>query len=295
MEKENKQSTNNAHLYGEIYGNVNINKIDTKRSAIRFTVDSVEIYKDAKGETQYKDSYNTVQIITDDKKLIKSFEKIAKDQENNKGVEASERVKHTASVDGSLVTRSYESDGETKYNTYVSADSVNLDVKKQENEVRNSVELTGNIAKVDVMDKFAVAQVATHFYRPVKEGEEGMKVVGKDGKEEIKPYVQDTSYTRIRISAERQPEFFEKLKSGEITGEKGKSAFVTLKGQMHNDNYEKDGKKVYAIVVDVASVKILEKKAEVKVAKAEEKKAEPAKKAAAAKKPVSKKKGVKLA
>ena len=295
MEKENKRNYCKAHLYGDICetkdkagmncSSVNFAKVDSKKTGIRFKVRTVETYNDAEGKTQYKDSFHTVRIVTEDKKLVEAFEQIAKDQEQNianKGVDGYSRINHTVSIDGKLVKRKNEKDVKTYYNEYVIADSVNLDTAKQENEVRNSVEINGALMEPKKLDGYALMDIRTYYKRPLREGEEAP--TNKEGNP--LPYAYESSFIPVRISEERQPEFFKRLESGELK----KGDEITVKGQMHN---VADG-----ITVDAASIHFSQKEAlEEKAAKVEEKKpevkaeAKPEKKAPAAKKPVSKKKG----
>lgn len=271
MEKENKRSYCEAHLYGDVCNEVSINKVDSKKTGIRFSVRTVETYNDAEGKTQYKDSFHTVQMVTEDKKLVKAFEQIAKDQEQNmanKGVEGYTRINHTASIDGSLVKRKNEKDGKTYYNEYVIANSVSLDTAKQEKEVRNSVEIKGRLVKPKAFDGFVLTDIATEYRRPLKDGEEPTKFIGKDGKEVVLPYAYQEAFVPVRISEERQPEFFKRLESGELKP----GDTIIIKGQMHNV--------AGGMTVDAASIHFSQKEAlEEKAAKVEEKK------------PVSKKKG----
>lgn len=278
------KKNNNAHLHGYINGILE-NDFDGKKS-FRIDLATIEVFKDNAGETQKKYSYHNVSLLTDDKKLIKGLQTAKKDIEanlaNREDADFKPKV-HTATVDGTLVTRkNTAADGKVYYNNIVIADpeTFQLDAKLGEKESRNRAEFKGNIASIDMHDTFAVISVATHYFIP---GE------GENFKGEKKPYTEATSYAETRINANRLPKTFESLKNGEIAV----GDLIEVRGQMHNNRFV-DGKETSQnkIVVDLNKVELVAKKGQ-KKAEAEEKKEAPAKKTAAKpKKATPRKKGV---
>lgn len=280
MEKENRQSSNAAHLYGEVYGNVFMN--DTKNGkVIDFTVDTFESYaKD--GETKYDHVQTKVKFFTSDEKTIAAFEQIAKDQKanaENSNVEGYERTRHNVSVDGHVKSDQYENkEGETQYKRYVAASAVAIDAEKQENEVRNSAILDGNISSVKVFEEekdktpYAVVGVATHWYY-------------KDAENQTKS---ETSFHNVIVNQKRNQEFFDLLKKEDAVGTR-----VQVNCRLADSLYlrrvkvfEKKEKKSEAQAQEVKA----EPKAEKKTAAKKTEKAAKEEKKAPAKKPVSRKK-----
>lgn len=288
--KEKKQDmTNKVHLHGYIN---DIKSFDGKDGKKFFVMDvaTLEAYKDNKGEMQRVYTYHNVNLNTDDKAVIKKLDKIAEDLKQNRENRDTEGYKpkiHTASIDGVIATRKSTGakNGVEYYNQVIitDADQIKLDAKKEEKEVRNSVELKGNIAKIDLKDNFAIIQVATHYYAPGEQ--EGSRFEGKG-------YHEETNYVETRVSERFRPETFEKIKSGEIAV----GDLVKMRGQMHNTEYkdEKNDTMRYKVVVDLRSAELVAKKGQKKAEAQEEapKETKKAEKKPAVKKAASRKKGM---
>lgn len=286
-----KENLNNkVHLHGYMNNVKSINVGNGKKSFI-IDLATIENYKDNAGEFQKKYTYHTVNVVSDDKDVIARMEKIAADLQNNRenrGVEGFKPEIHEASFDGTLITRRNESNGVNYYNQVVlsSPEDMKLDCRQAEGEVRNTAEFKGNIAKIDLKDDFAVIQIATHYFAPGK---------AENFKGEVKPYHEETSYVETRLSGSFRKKEFEALKNGDIAV----GDLVTVRGQMHNNNYQdKDGVNRYKIVVDLNKVDVVAKKGEKKAEaedqeqKAAETKKEAPEKAPKAKKATSRKKQV---
>ncbi len=293
-EKINRsEPTNKVHLHGYIN---DVKVIDYKNGDRNVVLDmcTIEAWKDNTGQMQNARTYHNVSLVTDSGKLVKRFEDIKADLDNNRAHREEEGFKpavHTASVDGMFITRPREVEREdgtkvTYYNQIVLADteSLKLDAAKDEKEVRNAAEFKGNIAKIDIKendkgDKFAIVSVATHYIAPgAKEGD----FYSDKGKN----YHEETSYVETRVSSKgRGADIMAKINAGEL--EVGD--LVKARGRMHNNNFEdKDGIKRYKVVVDLSSVELVAKKE--RKAEAEEKKEEKKEtKKAAAKKTATKK------
>lgn len=276
--KETKKNNNNyVHLYGYING-IRMNEFDKdgkKMTAINLNVSTLETFKK---DDQFvnRRTYHDVSLFTDDKKTIKAFKDIAKNMENDKGPQ-------TISLDGTLVNK----EGMNDVRIIAKEDSIDLNAKQADKEVRNRAELVGNIAAVNIHEdkNFATVNLIHHF-RP--EGAE----------KEFETILQ------VRIDGDRKfsKDTYEALKNGEL----GVGDFVKIGGQLHNNNYTKEEEKVYGVALDLTSAEVLHKKGEKKAESAEVKEeAKPAKKAAAkkaeapakkaeTKKAVSRKKGVKM-
>lgn len=281
-----KQNQNNkVHIYGFIN---DVKVADTKTGAKAFFLDVTtrESWpKDKEDKSKGNDSkstYHKVSLVTDDKKAIKQLEKVAKDIENNNANRETEGFKpknHTASIDGTLVTRENtdEKTGVKYYNQLIltSVEGMALDTKQGEKESRNSAEFKGNIGDIDMKDGFAIISIATHYYAP---GE------AENYKGETKPYHEETRYIRTKVNEKFPKKIFEALKNGEI--EVGD--LISVKGQMHNNNYkDKEGINRRNIIIDLRSVKLVAKKDQKEEAAKEEKaekKAAPAPKKATPKK-----------
>ena len=204
-----------------------------------------------------------------DPKYTSHMVKITADSDLAEKLRNLKEGKNFISLDGRLMAN--EKDGKRFF--YVSAlpDSVKLNEGMQKGESRNTVTIEGNIASLDIYkDKeFATMSVAMNYYIP-GEGEE--------------KYKQVANFLPVRISGKRLPETFKQLVDGSLAvGDK-----ISVRGQMHNDDYVKeDETKVYAIKIDANKVELVAKKKaaqaeapkeEAKEAKKAEKKAEPKKK-----------------
>lgn len=276
--KETKKNNNNyVHLYGFING-IRMNEFDKdgkKMTAINLNVSTLETFKK---DDQFvnRRTYHDVSLFTDDKKTIKAFEAVSKNMENDKGPQ-------TISLDGTLINK----EGTNDVRIIAKEDSIDLNAKQADKEVRNRAELVGNIAAVNVYEDKNFATVSLiHHFRP--EGAE----------KEFETTLQ------VRIDGDRKfsKDTYEALKNGEL----GVGDFVKIGGQLHNNNYIKEEEKVYGVALDLTSAELLHKKGEKKAESVEVKaEAKPAKKAAAkkaeapAKKPetkkaVSRKKGLKM-
>jgi len=282
-----KENLNNkVHLHGYMNDVKTLNVGSGKKSFI-IDLATIENYKDNAGEFQKKYTYHTVNVVSDDKAIIEKMEKIAADLQNNRenrGVDGFKPEIHEASFDGTLITRKNTSNGVDYYNQIVlsSVEDMKLDCKQAEGEVRNAAEFKGNIAKIDIKDDFAIIQVATHYFAP---GE------GENFKGEVKPYHEETSYVETRLSGNFRKKEFEALKNGDIAV----GDLVTVRGQMHNNNFQdKDGVNRYKVVVDLNKVEIVAKKGEKKAEAEEQKAAETQKEAPKAKKATSRKKQVSM-
>jgi len=273
MEKSTKKYNNNVHLHGFVNG-VRMNGTDSGKTAINLDVCTLESYRDKEGKPQNKRTYHDVVMYTDDKKLVKTYEKLAaacEKNRENKDVKDFKPEIHSVSLDGILVSKK-----DNNFQVLVGSDKIQLDVKQADREVRNRAEIVGNIASINVYpDKnFATASIANH-YRP------------EGAKESIDTFVP------IRISGDRkfsQPTF-EALKKGEL--EVGD--FIRVRGQIHNNNFEGENGTRYGMAIDVTSSELIYKKGAKQEQKAEAKKGQktekkPAQKAAPAQKATPKRK-----
>lgn len=171
--------------------------------------------------------------------------------EQLKGIAESKDEKHSISLDGHLVAN--EKDGKKFF--YVSADaaSVALDSKIQKGESRNTISIEGNVARLENYPEhgLAVASIAVKYWVP---GE------STNYKGETQPYTEKANFLEVRINQNRLPETYEQLTSGAIAV----GDLIGIRGQMHNDTYEKDNKKVYSMKIDANKVEIIAKKGEKK-------------------------------
>lgn len=240
--KEKKHYNNNQHLYGFLNG-VRMNDAGEGRTAINMQVVTLENYK-KDGQSVTNRTYHDAVLFTGNKELIKKFEGIAADLEANK--DAEKKTTHTVSLDGILKSKDRD------LQVIVREDSLAVDTKQAENEVRNRAELSGNIASVTLHEEqnFASVLVVNHF-RP------------KDSDKEFETTV------NINVSGDRKfsKETYEALKKGEM----GVGDFIRVSGQMHNNNYTKGETKVYGMVLDANSTELLYKKGEKVAEKAEQK------------------------
>lgn len=218
-----KNPSNKVHLFGEIRG-VQVVPLNDGSSIINLNLRTVEAFEvKTKKETkmEYRNTFHKVSVPTDSGKLIRALEAVASDIEKNKANRDNEEykeVKHNMSVDGILVSRSHEDKeaGVTYYNDIVLAkpENIRLDAEKQEKEVRNSIEFSGNIARVDINDDAANVSVATHYAIP-------------GGKEE-------TAYIKTTVFANGKTKgTYEELKNGKLP----KGALISVRGMMQNDNF----------------------------------------------------------
>lgn len=271
MKQTKKNNNNDVHLYG-FPNEVRINDANNGTKAINIDLVTIENYKNEKGESQARRSFHDVVIFTDDKKLIKSFEKIAKNCEanaKNRDVEGYERKTDTVSLSGILVNKDVKvKDSDKTYSTIqvlANPESVDVNVKQEEKEYRNVASLVGNIGSIDLHEdkKFAVVSIA-HHYRP------------KDSEKE------NITWLTVRVNGDRKvgKELYEAIEKGDLKA----GDFIRVGGQMHNNRFEdKDGDTRYVMTMDATRFQKLEKKqAEAEKVEMKEEKA-PAKKAAAKK------------
>ena len=273
-ESTKKNQNNQVHLYGYING-VRMNEYGEegkKKTAIHLDVCTLEQYRDKNNEFQTKRTYHDVTVFSDDPKVIEQFKAIAADcekNEANRNVEGFKPETHSISMDGILVNKNDSRD----LQIVASPDSIDLDAKQAQEEVRNSTKLVGNIAKIALHEdkKFAVVTLI-HHYRP--EGAE------KDFETTVD----------IRVNGDRA--FSKKAYEAIVNGELGKGDFVRMGGQLHNNRYETEKGTKYGVNLDLTSFEMLKKKEAVKeeVKEAPAKKAEPKKETKAAKKATSRKK-----
>lgn len=239
MEKNIKNANNIAHLHGFI-NDVRINPAgESGRTAINLNVVTTESYKANKDDEEFQTrrTYHDVAIFTDDKKVIKAYEKLQKDCAENKANRETEGYKpkvHEVSLDGMMVSK----DGAIQI--VCKADNVKPDVKLGENEVRNSAVLSGNIANVHIYEdkKLAVVGIMHHF-RPA------------DSEKEY------TTTLDLRINGDRKvgKAAYESLVKGEIKA----GDFIRTGGQLHNTRYTKEGETEtkYGTALDVTSFNLL--------------------------------------
>lgn len=193
-----KKYNNNVHLYGFVNG-VRMKAVDSGKTAINLDVCTLESYHDKEGKRQYMRTYHDVVMYTDDKKVVKTYEKLAASCEKNRENKDFKDFKpeiHSVSLDGILVTKK-----DNSFQVLVGSDKIQCDVKQADRKVHNRAEIVGNIASINVCpDKnFATATVFNQ-YRP------------KDAEKNIETLVP------IRISGDckySQP-IFEALKKGEL-------------------------------------------------------------------------------
>ena len=280
--KKAPRFNNNAHLHGYVNG-VRMNDMENGRTAINLDVVTLETYKTQDGSFKNNRTYHDVVLFTEDKDIIAKFGAIAADVQanrENKDVKDFKPTVHTISCDGIVVNRENTIRGtEEKYNSpqiLLRDGSFKLDVKQEDKEVRNRVELVGNIASVKVYEDkgFAVATVINH-YRP-------------EGSEK-----EFSTSLQVRADADRKfsKPMYEALKDGKL--EVGD--FIRVGGQMHNNNYEVEAGKRFGMALDVTTHEVLKKKAD-KAVKVETAKAKTETKKAAPKKATSnrKKNGMKV-
>lgn len=251
MKETTKNQGNDLHLYGYING-VRMNEVSEGRVAVTISVATIENFKQGEENKSRRTFHNAV-LFTSDKDLIAKFEaiKAATDKNReNQGVEGFKPETHTISLDGFLVKRenSFGEDGQ-KYDSaqiMVKEDSVDLDVKQAENEVRNSARLSGNIGSIRIVEDkdFADLSIIHHY-------------TSKDGRENELPI-------HVRVNGNRRDgkQVLEDLKAGKIkVGD-----FIRIGGQLRQNNYEKEGEgKRYGLAVDMTTFKMLKQKEAVAV------------------------------
>lgn len=285
----NKKSDNNVHLHGFV-NDVRINAAEDGKAFINVKLATYEQFKNNAGESERRNTYHDVSLVTADPKVIKQFEEVRDALQNNRenrGKEGFEPKVTMASVDGTLVTRSGEKDG-VKYDNQVvvtNAENFKLGAKRQEGEAMNTATFKGNVASIDMHDGFAIVSLATHYYAP---GESQIH------SGETKPYTEKTSFVKARVSENFKPEIYNGLKNGEI----GVGDLVEARGQLHNTKHtDKDGITRYGIIADLNKLNVLakkqDKKQEQQQEKAQEKTVKPAEKKPETKKATSKKTAVK--
>ena len=292
--KENikKSNNNQVHIFGFI-NDVRMNQTESGKTAINIDVCTTENFKNKDGESQVRRSFHDVALFTDDKELIKSFEKIGADIEANnanRGVEGYKPKSHQVSLDGILVNKTNTlGDSDKTYRTLqimANEASIDLDTKQAESEKRNRAEIVGNIANISLHEdkKFAVVTLI-HHYRP--EGSETDYQTTVD----------------VRINGDRSTA--KGMYDGLVSGDIKKGDFVRVGGQLHNNRYETTDGTRYGVSLDVTSFSSLKKreaeaeKVEVKEEKAAKKApaktAKTAKTAKAGKKATPRKKGMGVA
>lgn len=287
VKSNEKRSINAAHIWGFI-NEANVTKLEDGKSAINMKVATYESFeKDGKKERRYTN--HDVRLVTKNEETVKSFEAIAKDIEANKANKDNKEYKivaHTISLDGHLRQNNFPGeDGNMVYSYRITTDDANikLDTKRGENESMNSIEVKGNIAKINVFEKSAIIDVATHYIAPGFLNDNEGKPLGFQFEKDGRKLTQIPTFIQTRINENRLPEVFAQIKNGELAV----GDLIRTKGQMHEPT--KDGNRLAGIIIDVApkTFNLVAKKAENKE-QAVEQKAEPAKKAAAAKKPAKK-------
>ena len=281
MKQEVKKYNNNMHVYGFV-NDIRMNDTESGKKAINLDVATLESFKKEDGTVQNIRTYHDVVMYTDDKKVIAKYEKIAaalKKNAENKGVEGFEPEVHTVSLDGILVGKKDSRD----LQVMAKPENVSLDVKQADKEVRNRAEIVGNIASIDVYPEknFATMTVA-HHYRPEGSKKEGESI--------------DT-FIPVRVSGARM--YSKHTYDALVEGKLEVGDFIRVRGQLHNNNFEKDEKKQYTMALDLNSSELIAKKGakqEQAAAKKPEAKqeAKPAKKVVPAKKVTPRKKGVQM-
>ena len=289
MKETKKNVNNNIHLYGYINSvSMKESEVEVKlpdgtsekktRTAINLNVSTLEQYQ-KDGKFVNDRTFHDVVLFTFDPETVKAF------QEVDKKIQSKEEKKReqTISLSGTMVNKK----GSNEIRIIAKEDSIDLNVEQADKEVRNRAELVGNIGSVKLYEDKNFATVSLiHHFRP------------EDAEKELETTLQ------VRIDGDRKhsKDTYEALKNGEL----GVGDFVKVGGQLHNNNYMKDEKKVYSTALDLTSAELLHKKGEKKAESAEVKEeAKPAKKAAAkkaeapakkaeTKKAVSRKKGVKM-
>ena len=255
-----KSSNNNdGHLYGLINS---VDILDSKnegRKVIRLFVNVSNDHKNKEGEiVEEKPTKLNAVLFTSNKETIAKFEKLQadlkayhEDKENNK---VQSMLSANYFLQGSEFTNA---EGEKRWSTNIilKEASVDLGVKKAENEVRNSVSLVGNIQRVNqISDKaYAITIRNTHEF---EKGEEKQRVV---------------SFVTAFVNEANMKETFAALKSGELS----EQDFIRVGGRL---GVSESGEP--HIIGN--TVKLLKKNA-VEQEAGKEVKAEPEKKAAAKK------------
>lgn len=279
MAETKRKPNNQVHLYGFI-NDVRINPTESGKTAINLDVVTLEQYKDRQsGEYQSRRTYHDVPMFTEDQKVVDQYKAVQADcKENaaNREVEGYKPKNHTVSLDGIAIQK-----GEQDIAILAKPENVRLDVKQEENEVRNRADIVGNIGSIDLFEDkgFATMSVA-HHYRP-----EGAKE-------------DSATWLKVRVDAERK--YSKPAYEAILNGDLKKGDFVRLGGQLHNNRYTNaQGEKKYSSALDLTSFEKIERKqAEAKTEKVEVKEDKaPAKKAEtkAEKKPSSRKKaGIKM-
>lgn len=272
MKETKKNLNNNMHVYGYI-NDIRINPTDGGRTAINMDIATIESYK-KDGEQQYNRSYHDATLFTDDKNLVKKFEKVAADvRENreNRGVEDYKGKSHTVSLDGILVNRENKfKDSDKTYTTVailVNEKSVDLDAKLAEGERRNRADFKANVSDIKVYEdkKFAVVRVANNYHP--EEGEDRSTWID----------------VRVNGNSRYAKGAYEAIAAGKVQ----KGDFVRIGGQLRDNTFETSAGMKYGNAVDLTSFEKIERKESKDVKEAPAKKA--AEKAAETKKATSKK------
>lgn len=254
MKQSKKNSDNNIHIYGFI-NDVNIQQTGSNRSAINLDVATLEQWTE-NGEAKSRRTKHDVVLFTEDQDLIARFEAIGKDTaENaqNRNVEGYKPKVHTISMDGALVNdeRPFKGLDKTYQTIKVIAreDSIDLDVpqvKGEEKEKRNHVEISANIADiyVDKEKKFAALKVANNLH--TKNGD-------------------SATWLDVNISGNspfpKEKAAYEAIAKGELK----KGDFIKLSGMIRNRDDKDlviDGKKTekYGFVLAASSMEKIERK-----------------------------------
>lgn len=254
-----RKEQNQAHLNGYIkQGSVNVRKEDGVAFATIFVGTSENYSKKDSEEKESKHTVHRVHISDIPTDIANKLSDAINDKEKT----------HFISLDGRLMAT--EKDGKPTFYIAAHADSVKVDEGMQKGESRNTITLEGNVSSLRMYDDFAAVGVALNYAIPGK---------SVDYKGVEREYTIKTNFLEVRVNKNRLPKTFEQLEKGEIAvGDK-----IVTRGQMHNDIYEKENDKIFAVKIDANLMKLEAKKAE-KKAEVEEKKEEPKKKKAEPKK-----------
>lgn len=259
-EKSAYVPNNKVHLKGYVNG-VNFYDVEgSERKAINLLVTTQEYRGEGKEPVR---TNHSVSLFTDNAEVIAKFEGIQADIEDRKAqkdVIGKKDVKsHVIELDGYMSNRKVEIGEGQYYNKLqiiTKEDNISLGTKLGDMKQTNTAEITGNIASVDFPEKLNFAKIVViNDFTPSSEGAEKIKTpvemrVGKNG-----------LYSKHLFAA---------LEKGVL----GVGDLVHFKGALHNDNFEsKDAKKVYKMIMDANSAKLIFKKGqkagETEAAKAE--------------------------
>jgi len=307
---EKKVTSNGVHIHGSIMG-INFTEQKNGNTRAFMKVKSDESWLKAEGlDPQEKESYNqkstfhSVSLILgkDDKALLDELKVISDnctentenyDKENKCWVEGyTFHPMVEVSIDGKLaaynaVAKGHDGkpimvkdkDGKeaelTTEKNYIICPveglKLNAALDKENKESRNRAELTGTVAKKELVNaKTKDGKEVNAYYLRLANRYFAPGSYDKDGKKG-KGYHEATSFFDVRINERKAPEgktsLFEQLaaEDGIQVGD-----LITVSGRLHNNDFEKEieGKKVYynRMILEASTIGLISKKGEKKAA-----------------------------